>query len=292
MRIALDIMARNLTLFFRDRMAVMFSLLGAIIVLLLYALFLSDIQTSSIVATLPDADESVVRGFIDGWMFGGIIAMTSITTSLGALAVFVDDSATGRLRDFMVSPIRRGQLVFGYLLSTAVISVVMTSIVFLVSLVYLFVVDGVVLDVGQIARTIAWVVLSCLAYAALWSFVAAFVRTAGAYSGLSTVVGTLIGFLAGAFIAVGLFPEPVRNLVNALPFAQSAMLIRREFATDSLAALVGDETEVFAELSAYFGLTMSVGGFEITVPLVIATLALYAVVFTTLAAWRIRARIA
>lgn len=291
MRIALDIMARNLKLFFRDRMAVLFSLLGAIIVLLLYALFLSDIQTSAIVAALPDADETVVRGFIDGWMFGGIIAMTSITTSLGALAVFVDDSTSGRLRDFMVSPIRRGQLVLGYLLSTAVISLVLTSIVLVVSLVYLFVVDGVTLDAGQIARTLAWIVLSCLAYSALWSFVAAFLRTSGAYSGLATVVGTLIGFLAGAFIAVGLYPIAVQNVVNALPFAQSAMLIRREFATDSLTALVGSETEAFNELSAYYGLTMSLGDVEITVLIVVATLTLYAVVFTALSARRIRSRI-
>lgn len=291
MSVALTITGRNLRLFFRDRLGVLFSLMGALIVFLLYSLFLSDLQTSSIASSFPQAEESDVRAFVDSWMFAGVIAMTSITTSLGALAVFVDDSATGRFRDFMVSPIRRWQLVLGYLLATVTVAVIMTMIVLGVSLAYLFLVDGVVLGGVEIARSIGWIILSCVAFAALWAFVASVIRTTGAFSGLATIVGTIIGFLAGAFIAVGLFPEGVRAVVNALPFAQSAMLIRREFTADSLTALVGDEVEAIDQLSAYFGITASVGGVEITVWLVVVSLVAYSVIFTGLATWRIRARI-
>jgi multidrug/hemolysin transport system permease protein len=291
MGVVVDIMGRNLRLFFRDRLSVFFSLLGALIVFMLYTLFLSNLQTSSIASAFPQADEADVRGFVDSWMFAGIVAMTSITTSLGALSVFIEDGATGRFRDFLVSPIRRWQLVLGYLLATVVVALIMTTIVLVVSLVYLFFVDGVVLGVPEIARTLGWIALSCVAFAALWAFVASFIRTTGAYSGLSTVVGTVIGFLAGAFIAVGLFPEAVRNVVNALPFAQSAMLMRREFTADSLSTLVAGQPEAIDALSAYYGITSFVGDWEVTVPVVVAILAGCAVVFTALAAWRIRARI-
>lgn len=292
MGIVLDIMGRNLRLFFRDRMSVFFSLLGALIVFLLYTLFLSNLQTSSIADAFPQADEADVRGFVDSWMFAGIVAMTSITTSLGALAVFVEDAASGRFRDFLVSPIRRGQLVLGYLLSTVVVALVMTLIVFGVSLAYLFLLDGVALGASEILRTLLWIVLSCVAFAALWAFVASFIRTTGAFSGLATIVGTVVGFLAGAFIAVGLFPEAVRNTINALPFAQSAMLMRREFTAETLATLVGGRPEAIAELSAFYGITLFVGDWEVTVPAVIVVLAGCAVVFAALAALRIRARIA
>lgn len=292
MGVVLDIMGRNLRLFFRDRLNVFFSLLGALIVFLLYALFLSNLQTSSITNAFPQADEADVRGFVDSWMFAGIVAMTSITTSLGALAVFVEDAATGRFRDFLVSPIRRWQLVLGYLLATVVVSLIMTTIVLIVSLVYLYFVDGFVLGLPYLARVIGWIVLSCVAFAALWAFIVSFIRTTGAFSGLATVVGTVIGFLAGAFIAVGLFPEAVRNVVNALPFAQAAMLMRQEFTDESLSALVGGQQQAIDELSAYYGITTFVGDWEVTVPVVVAILAACAIVFTTLAAWRIRARIA
>jgi multidrug/hemolysin transport system permease protein len=286
------IMRRNLRLFFRDRLNVFFSLLGALIVFLLYTLFLANLQTTSIAAAFPQADAAEVKGFVDSWMFGGIVAMTSITTALGALGVFVEDAASGRFRDFLVSPIRRGQLVLGYLLSTVVVALIMTVLVLVVSLVYLFAVDGVVIGIPQIATTLGWVVLACLAFAALWAFVASFIRTTGAFSALATIVGTVIGFLAGAFIAVGLFPEAVRNVVNALPFAQTAMLMRRELTADTLSTLVGGQPEAIEALSAYYGITAFVGEWQVTVPVVVAILIACAVAFTALAAWRIRARIA
>lgn len=292
MGVVLAITGRNLRLFFRDRLTVFFSLLGALIVFLLYALFLSNLQTTSILAAFPEAEVAQVRGFVDSWMFGGIIAMTSITTSLGALGVFVEDAATGRFRDFLVSPIRRGQLVLGYLLATVVVALVMTLIVLGVSLAYLFFVDGVVIAPAEIARTLVWILLSCVAFAALWAFVATFVRTSGAFSALATIVGTVIGFLAGAFIAVGLFPDLVRSVVNALPFAQAAMLMRQELTADTLSTLVGGQPQAIDALSAYYGVTAFVGDWEVTVPIVVAILAACAVAFTTLAAWRIRARLA
>lgn len=292
MGIVLALMGRNLRLFFRDRLNVFFSLLGALIVFLLYTLFLANLQTTSIANAFPQADEADVKGFVDSWMFGGIVAMTSITTSLGALGVFVEDAATGRFRDFLVSPIRRGQLVLGYLLSTVVVALIMTVLVLVVSLVYLFVIDGVVIGVLQIATTLGWIALACLAFAAIWAFVSSFIRTTGAFSALATIVGTVIGFLAGAFIAVGLFPEAVRNVVNALPFAQTAMLMRRELTADTLSTLVGGQPEAIDTLSAYYGITAVVGDGEVTVPIVAVILVACAVAFTTLAAWRIRARLA
>ena len=291
MGVVLAITGRNLRLFFRDRVNVFLSLLGALIVFLLYALFLSNLQTTSIVASFPQANEADVRGFVDSWMFGGIVAMTSITTSLGALGVFVDDGATGRFRDFLVSPIRRGQLVLGYLLATFVVALIMTTIVLAVSLAYLFFVDGVVIGGVEVVRTLGWIVLSCLAFAALWAFVTSFVRTNGAFSALATIVGTVVGFLAGAFIAVGLFPDAVRSIVNALPFAQSAMLMRRELTADTLSTLVGGQPEAIDSLSRYYGITAVVGDWVVTVPVVIAILTGCAVLFTALATWRIRKRI-
>lgn len=292
MRLAVTIMGRNLRLFFRDRAGVAFSLLGALIVFVLYALFLSDLQARSIASSFPDAEMSDVRAFVDTWMFAGIIAMTSSTTSLGALGVFVDDAATGRVRDFLVSPIRQWQLVLGYLLATVVVALVMTVIVLMVSLGYLFLVDGVTIGLAEVVATLVWITLSCSAFAALWAFVASFLRTTAAFSALATVVGTLIGFLAGAFIAVGLFPSGVRDVVNALPFAQSAMLMRRQFTTESLTALVGDDPGTIAALSEFYGISTVVGGEVVPVPVVAGLLLVYGLVFTALAVWRIRARIA
>jgi multidrug/hemolysin transport system permease protein len=292
MDVVVDIMSRNLRLFFRDRLNVFFSLLAAMIVFLLYTLFLGNLQTTSIAAAFPQAPEADVRAFVDSWMFAGIVALTAMTTSLGALGVFVEDAASGRFRDFLVSPLRRWQLVLGYLVSTVVIALIMTTLVLVVSLAYLFFVDGVVIGIPEIGRTLGWIALACVAFAAMWALIASFIRTTGAFAALSTIVGTVIGFLAGAFIAVGLFPESVRNVVNALPFAQSAMLLRREFTAETLSTLVGGQQEAVDALRTYYGVTAYVGDWEVSMPFVLALLVVLAIAFAALAAWRIRARIA
>lgn len=291
MNVVLAITGRNLRIYFRDPLNVFFSLLGALVVFLLYALFLGNIQTQSIQASAPTADPGLVRGFVDAWMFAGIVALATMSTTLGALSVFIDDAASGRFRDFLVSPIRRGQLVLGYLLSAFVIGMVMSLVVLAVALVYLWLVSGVVLGLPQVATTVGWVALSVAGFAALWAFVVSFLRTTGAFAAVSTVVGTVAGFVAGAYIAVGLFPDAVREAVSALPFAQAAMLMRIEFTGEALSSLVGGNPEAMAGLEDFYGITLAVGDWVVPVWFAAAMLAAMAIVFTALAAMRIRSRI-
>lgn len=291
MRIISAITGRNLRLFFRDPMNVFFSLLGALIVFLLYVLFLGSLQESSITDAIPDADPALISGFVDSWMFGGILALTTMTASLGALGVFVEDAASGRFRDFLVSPLRRGQLVLGYLASAFIIGMAITLVVLVISLVYLWLVTDVVLSVGTVARSVGWIALSTAAFTALWAFVVSFLRSIGAFSALSTIVGTVAGFVAGAYIALGLFPDAVREAVSALPFAQSAMLLRTEFAGESLSELVGGQEQAIDELSVMYGLGLEVGSWTIPLWFAATILAAMVIIFTVLASARIRSRI-
>lgn len=286
------LMARNLRLFFRDRLGVFFSLLSAVILFLLYTLFLGSGQIDDLQESLPGASEAEVKAFVDTWMFAGIVGITAITTGLGAMNVFVEDSASGRFRDFLVSPIGREKLILGYLLSAGVVALIMTTVVLIISLTYLYLVDGVSFDPGQIATVYGFLALSCLAFASLSAFVVSFVRTAGAYSALSTIVGTILGFLAGAYIPVGALPDGVRTVISALPFMQASVPVRQEMTADSLQAMAGDQPGAVAELQEVFGITATMGDWTISNTYVVLVLAAMTVVFTLLAAVRIRRRIA
>ncbi|SDQ25045.1 ABC transporter permease [Microbacterium sp. cf332] len=290
MRTVRAYVGRNLRLFYRDPLGVFFSLTGALVVFLLYALFLGQMQVDSLAAT-PGFDGDAARDFVDSWMFAGVVAVAAVTTPLGALSTFVEDAATGRFRDFLVSPVHRAQLVLGYLGSAFVIGLITTLIVLAVALGYLAATGGTLPDTGQIARIVLWTVLSVAAYTALWAFVVSFLRTSGSYSGLSTLVGTLTGFVAGAYIPVGSFPDAVRDAVGVLPFAQSAMLVRREFAAGPLDRLAGDAPGAVDELARVYGLDLQVGTATVPVGVAVVMLIAVAVVFTVLASARIRSRI-
>jgi multidrug/hemolysin transport system permease protein len=285
------IVMRNLRLFFRDRLNVFFSLLGAIILFALYTLFLGNLQTEGLADSFPDAQPREVKAYVDSWMFAGIVLITTITTGLGALSVLVDDTQSGRFRDFLVSPIRRGQIVLGYLIAAVSVALLMSLIVLALSVLYLGVIDGLWLAPDSLLRVTGIVVLCCAAFTALSALIVSGVRTAGAFSALATIVGTVLGFVAGAYIPVGSLPDSVGNVINALPFGQAGMLLRRDFTGESLPAMTGGIPQAEEALRQVYGIDAYVGHWVVPVSVVIATLIGLTVVCTALAALRIRARI-
>lgn len=282
---------RNLRLFFRDRAGVFFSLLSALILIGLYALFLGNLQVESLAAQLPNASAADIHWFVNAWVFAGITMITTLTTALAALSVFVDDRASGRFSDFIVSPIRRWQLILGYLAASFVVSVIMTLVILIIGQLYLLTQGDALMSPGQLAQVVGYIALSSAASAALASFAVTFLRSAGAFAALSTVVGTIIGFLAGAYIPAGTLPTGVVNVMNALPFAQSALLIRQPYTADALDAVTGGAQPATDAVAEFYGITAHIGDSEITVGLAVFVLLAVVVVFAALGAWRLSRKI-
>ncbi|MCL2089830.1 MAG: ABC transporter permease [Micrococcales bacterium] len=293
MTAVLSLTGRNLRIFFRDRAGVFFSLLSALILIALYALFLGNLQVENLHDQLPGATDSDVAWFVNAWVFAGVTMITTLTTALAALTVFVDDKASGRFVDFIVSPVRRTQLVFGYLLASFVISMVMTLIVSTAGQLYLLIQGNKVMGLEQMARAVGYVALSSAAFAALASFAVTYLRTSGAFAAMSTVVGTVIGFLAGAYIPAGALPQGVVNVISALPFAQSAMLIRGPYTAQAVEALTSGpgQEQATETVNSFYGITMKVDGFDVTVGLAVLALLAVFVTFSLLGAWRLSRKI-
>lgn len=289
MSIVVGIVGRNLRLFFRDRLNVFFSLLSGLILFLLYTLFLGRLQVDGLSTMLPDASDSEIEAFIDSWMLSGIVLLTTVTSGIGALSTLVDDRATGRFADFLVAPIRRTHLVLGYLLSSVIVAIIMSTVILALTVGYLGLVRGVWLTVPAIATSFGVLVLCCAAFTALAAFGASFLRTTGAYSAFATVLGTILGFVAGAYIPVGSLPDGVASSINALPFAQGAMLLRRTFTHETLTAVTGGNVQATADLRDFYGIDLFVGSAEVSVWLAVGVLVLVAVGFAALSAGRIRA---
>jgi multidrug/hemolysin transport system permease protein len=222
---------------------------------------------------------------VNSWVFAGITMITTLTTALAALAVFVDDRSSGRFSDFIVSPIRRWQLILGYLVSSFIVSVIMALVILLVGQLYLLTQGDELMSLSELAQVIGYIGLSSAAYAALASSAVTFLNSSGAFAALSTVVGTVIGFLAGAYIPAGVLPAGVVNFMNALPFAQSAMLIRQPYTARALDALVGGQKQASDAVSEFYGITASVGSVEITPGLAALVLLTVFVVFAGLGTW-------
>lgn len=282
------IVARNLRLFFRDRLNVLFSLMSGLILFFLYTLFLARLQVDGLTASLPEATESEIEAFIASWMLSGIVLLTTVTAGIGALSTLVDDRATGRFADFLVAPIRRTHLVLGYLLSSIFVAVVMSSIVFVLTVLYLGILHEIWMTPYEIIQALGVMVLCCAAFTSLAAFGASFLRTTGAYSAFATIVGTVLGFVAGAYIPVGSLPDGVASTINALPFAQGAMLTRRPYTEQAVQAVTGGDADSIEFLRTFYGIDVFVGDARVSAVVAIGVLVLMAIGFTALAAGRVR----
>lgn len=276
---------RNIKLYFRDRTAVLFSLLAVVITLLLYILFLGDMMANS----MEQAGISEAKLFVQTFTMANILAVTSFTTTLGAFGLMVEDRKLKISKDFYTSPLKAEAIVAGYSLSAYLIGLIMSLIVFAVSQLYLLTLGGVALGLSQILQVLGILVISNAMNTAILAFVVSFIKTPSAFSGLSTVVGTLIGFLTGIYVPVGNLPETVQQVIKFFPVSQTATLYRQimmEQVMDD--AFTNIPANIVTMIKEELGIIFNVNGTLFTQQTHLLIIGGSLLVFATLAFFRLR----
>jgi len=269
---------RNIKLFFRDRAGVFFSLLAVMITIGLYVLFLGNIMLGGALKALPGADSTTTS-----WLAAGLMTTASLTTSLGAIGVMIDDKIRKAEKDFKSSPIPRRSLTGGYLLSTLVVGVLMTTVTFLLSEIYVIANGGSLLPFLDILKILGLIVLSVLTSTSIVTFIVSFFKSHSAFMAASTVVGTLIGFLTGVYIPVGELPEAVQTVVRAFPLTHAASLFRQVLMEAPMAEMFTDApSQVIYDFQTEMGVVLKFGSYEVTPLVSVLTLIITAVVFFSL----------
>lgn len=268
---------RNLKVFFRDRTSVFFSLLAVFIIIGLYVLFLGNVWTSSIKG-LPGA-----RFLMDSWIMAGLLAVTSVTTTMGAFGTMVDDKVKKIEKDFYSSPISRSSLTAGYVVSSYIIGVIMTLITLILAEVYIVAYGGVLLSFAALCKVIGLILLSTLTNTSIILFIVSFFKSASAFATASTIIGTLIGFLTGIYLPVGQLPDAVQYVVKIFPVSHAAMLLRQTMMDYPLSqTFSGAPAEAAANFKSFMGVTLNFGDKTVSDLVSIGILVLSAVLFFVL----------
>ncbi|GAA1090764.1 ABC transporter permease [Tsukamurella spumae] len=282
---------RNVVVFFRDPPAVFFSLLSPIILFVLFSAFLGGVQTDALQKSLPGAHGDDVDAFVYSWVIANLVMITTATTSLSALVVFVNDRVGNVFRDFLVSPISRLQMILSYLLGAFVVSVALSAAVLVLAEVYLGIVYSAALSAGAFVQALAQLVGFCLVFSAIWSLVVTFIASNGVFTSVATIVGTAGGFLAGAYITVGALPSGVVTFMNLLPLNQAATLMRAPFTRAPLDALTGSSEQARATVRDEYGLLPHLATAQVSEWVLWLVFAALFAVFVALGAWRIGRRL-
>ncbi len=270
----LQLMKRNLKLYFRDKVSVFFSLLGVFIIIGVYVMFLGKMMvdyTEDLVGTNS-------RYLMISWIMAGVISVTTITTCNGAFGIMVEDIALKRMRDFKVSPIKRWQLVLSYVLSAMVVGLIMSILTLLLSELYIYVDGGKILSFSALMKVLGLILISVFSSSAMIFMIMSFIKSQNAFGTASSIIGTLIGFLTGIYIPLGNLPSGVQTIIKFFPLSHSGVMLRQVMMNEALSLeYLPDEFKIF------LGVNFEIGGEFISNFIHIAYLFVSGVIFYLIA---------
>lgn len=233
--ICAQLVRRGLKVFLKDTPAVFFSLLAPLIILLLYILFLGDLQMQNMhdIFQGVDIEEKTLRAFVDSWMLAGCNAVACITVSFSAQTMMVHDRHDGIVNDFYAAPVKRSVIKFSYLLYNFCVTLVICSLVLVISFIYIGV-SGWYLSVGDVFALIGLLIMSAASAALISTLVCSFLKSESAHSAFVGIMSAAIGFLIGAYMPLAVFPKAIQYIVLIFPGTYSAGAFRNLFMSGSL----------------------------------------------------------
>lgn len=273
MKVTIQLFRRNFLIFIRDKGAVFFSILSMLIVLGLMVLFLGDMNSQDIVDVLEqfggerdlDNDRENAKYLVQMWTLAGILVVNSLTVTMTVMGNMIKDESEKRLAGFYVAPVKRIQVALGYILSAWILGIIMCLVTLAVGEGCMLAFGNKILPVEAWLKLTGMIVLNTFVYAAIAYLIALFIHSESAWSGLLTVVGTLVGFVGAIYLPMTMLPEKVAEVLKYLPVLHGAAMMRTVCVKDAIeetfAGLPGEVADVFKES---MGISIIMDGKEIS----------------------------
>ncbi len=274
-----SLIKRHLLIYLRDRWAIFFSFLSVLIILGLFILFLRNTFDLS----APDVDYMVYA-----WILSGVLMVSTVTVPLGFLGTMVVDLETKRLNDFYVSPIPRKTIVFSYLIAAIIIGTVFSMVNFIIGQLFLLLRVNQTIPLIDMIYVFFMVILSTALFSSLFFYAVSYLKTSNSHSTLSTLVGTLIGFLTGLYVPIGVLNTATRTVLSLLPTLHSVSAFRQIYMRDALETVFAGapaETQVHQEF--ILGITLRIHETNLSLNVILLLVIAWTVLFSILSIVRI-----
>ena len=253
---------RNLKSYFRDKGSVFFSLLSMLIVILLMVFFLGDMyieNTVNILSDFPGRDEVADRKnaelLILIWNFAGILSINAVTVTLAVYSVMLKDRVTGKLGSIYTAPVSRGIITGGYMAAAWIASVLVCTVTLFLTEIYGIIKGMDVFSFVTHMQLMGLIAVNSFVYAAFMYILAMIAKTEGAWSGIGTVIGTLVGFLGGIYVPIGSLAKSIGTIMKCTPVIYGTSMFRNIMTKDiAEAAFSGVPEKVLEEYRIVTGI--------------------------------------
>jgi multidrug/hemolysin transport system permease protein len=273
---------RNILMFLKNKADVFFSFLSAFIIFLLFILFLAKMNIDSVQGFIP-LDRKIIAFLVNSWVMGGIIVVNSVTVTLGVLGIMVDDETEHRMPAFLVSPVSRFKLILGYVFSAFAIGVMMCTIIFILSQVYITADGGALLSAEQVLEVFGIILISVFSSTCFVFLLVSFIKSTSVFTTVSIIIGSTIGMIAGIYVPIGVLPDTVQKFMRCLPVFYNSSLMQGVFtATPISEVFKGAPSRTVSDYMESMGITISWGGTVVSNCSKIAIVVLSGIVFLLL----------
>jgi ABC transporter-like protein cylB len=225
----LELISRNRKVYTRDRLAFFMSFLSVIILILVYQVFLGQIQIDAIKEALnSDTASTDTIQMVNYWLISGLTTIISMTSTLGAFGVMVSDREKKLSEDFKVSPVSNFKIELSYAIFAILFGIIMTlfSCIFAIGMFNGFsaLLDYSMMDYLSILGVVS---MGTVLAATIILPILAVIRTSSAFTTLSTIVGTFIGFISGVYLSIGSVGETLQQVMTWFPLTQVNALLKQ-----------------------------------------------------------------
>lgn len=278
---------RDTKLFFKDKGMFFTSMVTPLILLLLFVTFLGNVYRESF-SSLLDAcgvavDNSLMEGFVGGWLFSSLLAVCCVTVAFCSNMLMVQDKVTGARMDLTMAPVKSGTLAMGYYISTALSTLLICLVALAACCIYLGKV-GWYLSRQDLLLTCLDVFLLTMFGTALSSVVNHFLSTQGQMSAVGTVVSAGYGFICGAYMPISQFSDGIQRCISFLPGTYGTALLHNHLMRGTYGELeellpqqaMDSLREAFDSDLYFFDKEVSIGGmYGVMAVSVVALIAVY-----------------
>jgi len=224
-----SLIKRNTKLFFKDRGMFFTSLITPLILLALYASFLSNVYEETFRSALTAAGAAVsdrlIGGCVGGELASSLLAVCCVTVAFCSNMLMVQDKVTGARRDLTISPVKGSTLALGYYAATLLSTVLVCFVAAGVCLLYLAG-AGWYLSAADVVCLLLDVFLLALFGTALSSIINHFLSSQGQISAVGTIVSAGYGFVCGAYMPISQFSGGLQKVISFLPGTYGTSLLR------------------------------------------------------------------
>ncbi len=229
MQVFLSNVRRNTKLFFKDKGLFFTSLITPLILLVLYATFLSNVYESTFEQVFSAmgsiVSDKALAGLVGGQLMSSLLAVSCVTVSFCSNMLMVQDKVTKVHDDLMITPLKRSSLALSYYVSTTISTLIVCYIALIACLIYVAI-TGWFLSFVDVVLLIIDILIMVTFGTALSSVINYFLSSQGQISAVGSIVSSCYGFICGAYMPLASFSEGLRNVIMFLPGTYGTALFR------------------------------------------------------------------